>query len=131
MQVSIHPPWSTATSTTTVPASIKAKSAFLIKCGAFAPCNNTAPITKSTVGNFSCIAIKVEYCVTTFAGITSDKYLSLVKFVSIIVTWAPKPAAILAACVPTIPPPIIKTSAGFTPGTPPNNFPFPPNGLPK
>ena len=77
------------------------------------------------------MANKVEYCVTTFAGITSDKYLSLVKLVSIKVTLAPKPAAIFAACVPTIPPPITNTSAGFTPGTPPNNFPFPPNGLPK
>ena len=41
------------------------------------------------------------------------------------------PAAICAALLPTMPPPNISTFAGFTPGTPPNNIPFPPCGRSK
>jgi hypothetical protein len=37
------------------------------------------------------------------------------------------PTAILAELVPTVPPPIITTSAGSTPGTPPSKIPFPPS----
>ena len=42
------------------------------------------------------------------------------------VTWAPRPAAILAALIPTTPPPMITTSPGATPGTPPSRIPLPP-----
>ena len=41
-------------------------------------------------------------------------------------TRAPKPAAILAALIPTTPPPMISTLAGATPGTPPSSIPRPP-----
>jgi hypothetical protein len=43
-----------------------------------------------------------------------------------IVTCAPRPAAIFAALVPTTPPPMITTSPGATPGTPPSSTPLPP-----
>src|SRR5438552_3663559 len=46
---------------------------------------------------------------------------------SMIVTWAPRPAAILAALMPTTPPPMITTSPGATPGTPPSSTPLPPH----
>ena len=45
------------------------------------------------------------------------------------VTLAPNPAAILAAWVPTIPPPNTNTLAGATPGTPPRRIPLPPMGF--
>ena len=45
---------------------------------------------------------------------------------SMIVTCAPMPTAMRAACVPTTPPPRITTSAGGTPGTPPSRTPRPP-----
>jgi hypothetical protein len=40
-------------------------------------------------------------------------------------TLAPRPAATLAALVPTIPPPRTTTCAGATPGTPPSRMPRP------
>src|SRR5690348_4773085 len=43
-----------------------------------------------------------------------------------IVTFAPSPAAIFAAFVPTTPPPRITTLPGATPGTPPSRMPRPP-----
>ena len=42
------------------------------------------------------------------------------------VTLAPKPRAIFAALVPTMPPPTMVTCAGGTPGTPPSRMPRPP-----
>ena len=42
------------------------------------------------------------------------------------VTSAPRPTAILAACRPTTPPPMTATLAGSTPGTPPSRMPRPP-----
>ena len=42
------------------------------------------------------------------------------------VTFAPMPAATLAALVPTVPPPTTTTFAGATPGTPPISTPLPP-----
>ena len=49
---------------------------------------------------------------------------------SMMVTCAPMPSAILAALVPTMPPPRITTFAGATPGTPPSRMPRPPFGVP-
>ncbi len=45
--------------------------------------------------------------------------------ISIMVTFAPIPAATVAALVPTTPPPRIMTLAGATPGTPPKIIPRP------
>ena len=45
------------------------------------------------------------------------------------VTSAPMPTAIIAACVPTTPPPRITTLPGATPGTPPSRMPLPPFGF--
>jgi len=42
------------------------------------------------------------------------------------VTRAPMPAATLAALAPTVPPPMINTCAGSTPGTPASSTPRPP-----
>ena len=42
------------------------------------------------------------------------------------VTWAPIPSAILAALMPTVPPPMMATLAGGVPGTPPKSTPLPP-----
>ena len=42
------------------------------------------------------------------------------------VTCAFMPIAMRAALMPTTPPPITSTSAGFTPGTPPSSTPEPP-----
>ena len=56
----------------------------------------------------------------------SSSWRNLSRFLSIIVTCAPKPTAIFAASVPTIPPPIMTTFAAGTPGTPPNKMPRPP-----
>ena len=39
------------------------------------------------------------------------------------------PSAIIAACVPTTPPPRITTLPGATPGTPPSRMPLPPCGF--
>ena len=47
------------------------------------------------------------------------------------VTWAPSPSAIRAACVPTTPPPIMVTLPLGTPGTPPRSTPEPPSCLVK
>ena len=47
------------------------------------------------------------------------------------VTWAPKPAAIFAACTPTTPAPNTKTLPGATPGTPPKSTPRPLAGFSK
>jgi hypothetical protein len=47
---------------------------------------------------------------------------------SIMATCAPMPSAILAALVPTTPPPMITQLAGATPGTPPSSTPRPPLG---
>src|SRR5439155_14128092 len=43
-------------------------------------------------------------------------------------TFAPSPAATLAALAPTTPPPRMATLAGSTPGTPPRRMPRPSNG---
>ncbi len=75
------------------------------------------------------ILYSFDNIVVTLAGMMSESCLNRGKLTSIITTLAPKPAAILAACVPTIPPPKIKTLPGGTPGTPPNNTPFPPCGF--
>ena len=56
----------------------------------------------------------------------SSRYCNLLGSISRIVTLAPKPTAILAALIPTIPPPIIVTFPLLTPGTPPRSTPFPP-----
>ena len=42
------------------------------------------------------------------------------------VTCAPMPSAILAALMPTVPPPTMVTLAGGVPGTPPRRTPLPP-----
>jgi len=39
------------------------------------------------------------------------------------------PTAIVAACSPTTPPPMMQTRAGFTPGTPPSSTPMPPRSF--
>ena len=45
------------------------------------------------------------------------------------VTSAPMPSAIIAACVPTTPPPRSRRLPGATPGTPPSRMPLPPCGF--
>lgn len=60
---------------------------------------------------------------------TSSRYWRRLWFTSRMVTWAPIPRAILAALVPTVPPPRITTLAGATPGTPPRRTPRPPLGF--
>ena len=77
------------------------------------------------------ILYSLEYKVVTLEGMVSERYLNLFKFRSKIVTLAPKPAAILAACIPTMPPPKTITFAGSTPGTPPNKIPLPFEGFSK
>lgn len=56
---------------------------------------------------------------------TSSRYWRRLWFTSRMVTWAPIPRAILAALVPTVPPPRITTLAGATPGTPRGGPPAP------
>src|SRR5262249_6804278 len=50
------------------------------------------------------------------------------RLTSRMVTFAPSPAATLAALAPTTPPPRMTTFAGSTPGTPPSKMPRPSNG---
>ena len=51
--------------------------------------------------------------------------------ISNMVTCAPSPAAIFAACIPTIPAPKTSTLPGATPGTPPKRTPRPFTGFSK
>ena len=46
----MHPPWSIATSTNTVPGCIIESISFVIRCGALSPGINTEPTTKSNKG---------------------------------------------------------------------------------
>src|ERR1700694_1546366 len=55
----------------------------------------------------------------TLAGITSDRYRKRSRLTSRTVTFAPKPAAIFAALIPTIPPPRMTPLAGGCAGRPP------------
>src|SRR5215216_2819344 len=59
----------------------------------------------------------------------SERYASLLGFTSRTLTMARIPTAILAASVPTTPPPMIVTLAAGVPGTPPRSNPAPPCGL--
>ncbi len=63
--------------------------------------------------------------VVTLAGMTSSRYRRRSRFTSISTTFAPRPAATLAALVPTMPAPSTTTFAGGTPGTPPSRMPRP------
>ena len=68
----------------------------------------------------------LEASVTTWPLKISSNWRSRLRLRSMMVTCAPMPSAILAALVPTIPPPRITTLAGATPGTPPSRMPRPP-----
>lgn len=152
----MHPPWSTATSTSTDPGFIVFRWRFWMSCGARAPAMSTAPMTRSASGNSSSMLAAVEKRVETLAGITVSRYLSLLgtamckssagrvssyaltdtaiffalahlsRFTSMMVTFAPRPAAILAASVPTTPQPKTRTFPLAVPGTPPSRTPRPP-----
>ncbi len=109
----------------TDPAFIIFRSARVTSRGAVAPGMSTAPMTRSAWTRWSrtvCGSLKI---VDTLAGITSSRYRSRSRFTSISTTFAPSPAATLAAFVPTTPAPSTTTSAGGTPGTPPSRMPRP------
>ena len=70
----------------------------------------------------------LEARVTTWPLKMSSSSRSRFRLRSMMVTCAPMPTAILAALVPTTPPPRMTTLAGATPGTPPSRMPRPPLG---
>jgi len=124
--VSKQPPWSIATSTITAPGFMILSISLVTSLGALVPGINTAPTTTSACLRSSRTVAGLENRLKQFAGITSLKYRSRSRFISRIYTLAPRPQAILAALMPTIPPPSTTTLPGSTPGTPPNNTPWPP-----
>ena len=94
--------------------------------GAAAPGMSTAPTSRSARATARAIAIGFDMSVATCPPKTSSMYCIFVTLRSRIVTRAPMPSAILAAFIPTTPPPMMITSAGGTPGTPPRSTPRPP-----
>src|SRR2546426_2817064 len=83
-------------------------------------------MTRSARRSCSSRLWRLEYSRSTFEGSTSARYRRRSSDRSSSVTRAPRPAAIFAAFAPTTPPPMISTSAGSTPGTPPSRIPLPP-----
>ena len=81
----------------------------LANLGAAAPAIKTAPTTKSDSTTNESIASLVEYWVFIRLPKISLSCLNLGIERSSIVTSAPKPSAISAACVPETPPPITST----------------------
>ena len=99
--------------------------------GALAPGISTAPITTSASLTLSAILKELDIRVWIWwpkRFSSSDRRLALI---SRIVTCAPSPKAMRAACVPTTPPPMIVTFPLGTPGTPPSSTPEPPSCLVK
>jgi len=124
--VAKQPPWSTATSTATAPFFITPISSRVTSFGAAAPGISTAPTRRSARRQPSSSVIGFEATVLTRPRKMSSSSRIRSGEVSRIVTSAPIPEAILAAFVPTTPPPMITTSAGGTPGTPGRSTPRPP-----
>ena len=89
--------------------------------GADAPGISTPPITRSARVTRRSIASCVENSVLSGAPNCFHSAAIASGLRSITVTSAPMPSAIIAACVPTTPPPRITTLPGATPGTPPSS----------
>src|SRR3990167_2108556 len=123
--VSTQPPWSTETSTITVPGRIALRSSRRISLGAAAPWISTAPMTRSALAICRSRLWRLEGISCTLAGRMSPRWRSRCTEMSSSTTCAPMPAAIFAAFSPTTPPPRITTLPGATPG-PPGQPPPPP-----
>ncbi len=123
----MQPPWSTATSTITLPGFIVVIISRVTSLGALAPLTNTAPTTKSARRTARATLNGVEYQVVKLPCNMVLRVRIRSRLISIRVTSAPIPSASWAAWVPTTPPPRMTTLAGRTPGMPPNSFPRPPS----
>jgi hypothetical protein len=119
------PPWSIEMSTMTDPGRMLFTISSVTSLGAFAPGTSTAPISKSASATAWAIEWGVEYIVSIRPGRMSLKYASRSRDKSRTVTRAPSPHAIFAAPVPAMPPPIMATWPGATPGSPPIRMPLP------
>ena len=96
-EVSKQPPWSIATSTTTAPSFIPAIISRVTSFGASAPGIRTAPITRSAFSTDAAISSRELMSSVT----RPDRISSRCRIRSIersrIVTWAPRPSAMIAA----------------------------------
>ena len=128
-EVSKQPPWSIATSTSTLRGRIVASIGRVTSLGALAPGMSTAPTTTSAASSSSSIVATLENRVRTRPPNSSSSWRRRGSDRSSTDTSQPRPTAMRAACVPTTPPPSTTTRAAGTPGTPPSRRPLPPAGL--
>ena len=126
--VSKHPPWSTETSTMTERGFIWASMSRVTIFGAERPGTSTAPINRSARPRAASRVWRLLARVVTWPWKRSSSRRSCAGLVSRIATRAPMPRAILAEFSPTMPPPMMTTSLGGTPGTPESRVPRPPSG---
>lgn len=125
-ELSREPPWSMAMSTMTEPGFIERRVLREMSLGALAPGMRIEEMVRSASEMRESMLCGLEIRVETFLGIQWESVRRWSRLISRRKTWAPRFAAVIAACEPAEPAPMTRTLPGGVPGTPPRRMPRPP-----